>query len=585
MSEEGLEVEVDLAENHNKSEKSMLEPDIDLSEEADGDGEGEEEDDWDNWSGLKGRPERWAPLGANDSDREHSTCGPLDEGCSDPMELKKMKEDQEQLNSALLALTTHFAQVQFRVQQIVVAPPEVKEHLLKDLEEFTFRGIPSAVTLAPSDSFCKVDDMKEKMRAQREKQKYLIQQLKMQLEELESYAYETGEAGLPQSVLLERHKLVVDQLRDILNLNMDELEKLSDEDIKLQVNQAISEFVSPLKMKEQLVSQLKTQISDLERFIQYSVHGEGTGDGNCTCACPKHGTSNTVHHSGMGHEEELRAKTIQMMKKALTLIQMFAVAQFGCAPANFHMNSLKKSDKANHWGDLRAKMEVAITKVYGLAMQVNAPPDSDYTSDCEETPSISCNQALTLAVRKDLASALSDLLEHGLVTMGQSQSLVPFIMCFPARSANAKGFLTAWELILKFYQIKNGEKYNATPARRLSQSFGLEIVGSTAITTKQILLSTIDNIMTSHNRYKRSTDSHFKAFVCSALNAKKLVTWLRLIVRCQGLVEQFYQPWSYVAKTGFEDTFRSLDKLSTIDFDLPVDLVIRQFQNIKDAFQ
>jgi len=35
-------------------------------------------------------------------------------------------------------------------------------------------------------------------------------------------------------------------------------------------------------MKEQLVEQLKTQISDLERFIQY-LHGEGT----CICKCPK----------------------------------------------------------------------------------------------------------------------------------------------------------------------------------------------------------------------------------------------------------------------------------------------------------
>jgi len=48
------------------------------------------------------------------------------------------------------------------------------------------------------------------------------------------------------------------------------------------------------------------------------------------------------------------------------------------------------------------------------------------------------------------------------------------------------GFLTAWDLILRYYRIKNGEKYNSTPARKLSQSFGLEIVGSTAITNKQV---------------------------------------------------------------------------------------------------
>lgn len=47
---------------------------------------------------------------------------------------------------------------------------------------------------------------------------------------------------------------------------------------------------------------------------------------------------------------QIRTKTVQMMKKALTLIQMFAVAQFGCSSNQFDMNSLKKSPKGNHWG-------------------------------------------------------------------------------------------------------------------------------------------------------------------------------------------------------------------------------------------
>lgn len=100
------------------------------------------------------------------------------------------------------------------MQQIVEAPQDEKEILLKDLEEFTFRGIPSAVTERlvsrnGSPTKCYVDNIKEKMRLQREKQKNLITQLKFQLEELESYAYEIGEAGLPQSVILEKQKLVI----------------------------------------------------------------------------------------------------------------------------------------------------------------------------------------------------------------------------------------------------------------------------------------------------------------------------------------------------------------------------------------
>jgi hypothetical protein len=47
------------------------------------------------------------------------------------------------------------------------------------------------------------------MLAQRVKQKELISQLKTQLEDLEKYAYETGEAGLPQSVVMERQKVII----------------------------------------------------------------------------------------------------------------------------------------------------------------------------------------------------------------------------------------------------------------------------------------------------------------------------------------------------------------------------------------
>ncbi len=48
--------------------------------------------------------------------------------------------------------------------------------------------------------------------------------------------------------------------------------------------------MNPVKLKEQLVNQLKTQISDLERFIQF-LQGEATSPGpygqfnkNCKCS-------------------------------------------------------------------------------------------------------------------------------------------------------------------------------------------------------------------------------------------------------------------------------------------------------------
>lgn len=52
-------------------------------------------------------------------------------------------------------------------------------------------------------------EVETKMALQRTKQRELIGQLKLQLEDLEKYAYETGGAGPPQSVILERQNLII----------------------------------------------------------------------------------------------------------------------------------------------------------------------------------------------------------------------------------------------------------------------------------------------------------------------------------------------------------------------------------------
>jgi len=52
-------------------------------------------------------------------------------------------------------------------------------------------------------------EIESKMAMQRTKQRELISQLKSQLEDLEKYAYETGDADLPQSVILERQNIII----------------------------------------------------------------------------------------------------------------------------------------------------------------------------------------------------------------------------------------------------------------------------------------------------------------------------------------------------------------------------------------
>lgn len=186
--------------------------------------------------------ERWAPVGSSEIDDpwdDPETCS-----LSEFERMRHLEEEQEQLNTSLVALTTHFAQVQFRLRQIVNASQEEKEELLKELEEFAFRGIPDlracqagvGILLAETER-----EQEEKLEQQRQKQKELIQQLKEQLEDLEKYAFETGDAGMPSSMLLERQSVIIEQLKEKLPLNLDELDLLDPDDLRRKIDQAVRE--------------------------------------------------------------------------------------------------------------------------------------------------------------------------------------------------------------------------------------------------------------------------------------------------------------------------------------------------------
>lgn len=76
-----------------------------------------------------------------------------------------------------------------------------------------------------------------------------------------------------------------------------------------------------------------------------------------------------------------------------------------------------------------------------------------------------------------------------------------------------------WEFIRKYYHIKNGNEYNETPMRKLSESFNLEMCEPSprGSSNKHSLLKAIGTIVAIHAPYKRSHNSHFKAFVSIGL--------------------------------------------------------------------
>lgn len=91
--------------------------------------------------GPLGPGERWAPVGAvtveqEEEEEEEETAG-------SPRSVPRLRAERRRLHGALLALASHFAQVQFRLRQVARAGPAEQQRLLRDLEDFAFRGCPA----------------------------------------------------------------------------------------------------------------------------------------------------------------------------------------------------------------------------------------------------------------------------------------------------------------------------------------------------------------------------------------------------------------------------------------------------------
>lgn len=393
------------------------------------------------------------------------------ESHSNETEGEIQEDEADLLQSSLFALTTHLAQIQFRLRQVVDAKPQDKEQLLKSLEEFAFEGVNSKNLLNQVIE----NNYLEKVKAQRIQQTQLTQQLKHQIRQLKHY-----KRGISKEC-------------------------------------ALNHLLHNLRVKEELENQLKVQIVDLERFITYMK-------------------SKDTHKT--------QYKLYDFIQQTFAFLQMFA-------HINFNITNYFKSYKnnCNHWGDLRAKLELAVINVKNL---IHSNKDKN---------------TIAKAVRKDLANSIRDLMQHGL----KSSNLVPFLSCFSDLPP-----VHSWDIILEYYTLRN-EHYLNTAIEKLSRSFDLEIAGMKQ-DQKGHLLVAIEMIISTHVPYKRSSDSKFRAFVCAGLNSNRLVNWLHLIFHCGKIIETRYYPWSYVAKTRYHDGLMTLDTLTGCKFDLPVDLDVRKFR-------
>ncbi|XP_042529614.1 RUN domain-containing protein 1 [Dipodomys spectabilis] len=575
---------------------------------------------------------RWAPVGAVAEAGPGAAAFSEETVAEDPVAtagsppdspsqtLRRLRAERRRLDSALLALSSHFAQVQFRLRQVVRGAPAEQQRLLRELEDFAFRGCPHVLGYeGPDDPAGEEDDglrgyrprlrgenqseqeKQERLETQREKQKELILQLKTQLDDLETFAYQEGSYdSLPQSMVLERQRVIIDELIKKLDMNLNEdISSLSTEELCQRVDAAVAQIVNPARVKEQLVEQLKTQIRDLEMFISFIQDEVGsplqTGGGQCECKTDgKTGNGSTSTgsnrmppgNSKMKAEDvkRVRERGLHLMRRALAVLQIFAVSQFGCTTGQIPQTLWQRGQADRDYAPLLKRLEVSVDRVKQLALR-HQPHHCVITSANLQDLSLGGKDELTMVVRKELTMAVRDLLAHGLYASSPGMSLVMApIACLLPSFSSAPETMHPWELFVKYYHAKNGRAYVESPSQKLSQSFALPVTGGTVVTPKQSLLTAIHMVLTEHDPFKRSADSELKALVCMALNEQRLVSWVNLICKSGSLIEPHYQPWSYMAHTGFESALNLLSRLSSLKFSLPVDLAVRQLKNIKDAF-
>lgn len=238
--------------------------------------------------------------------------------------------------------------------------------LLKQLEEFAFRGIPE---INPDTPKLSSDE------SQREQQMDMIGQLKTQLQDLEKYAFEAGDLEEPQTILFEKQKILIEALKKKLNLPIEDLPHLTTDELNNQVDSAVGELMNPMKMKDNLVHQLKTQIVDLERFINF-IQNEEIPENfllekttNCDCSSESHTkkilqrknsknklptdqqpVTNLEHRFKRDDDWHRRPETTGLLPRMAQLFDMFTSFHVGGGAEGFRKNVLKKTPRGNHWG-------------------------------------------------------------------------------------------------------------------------------------------------------------------------------------------------------------------------------------------
>lgn len=322
----------------------------------------------------------------------------------------------------------------------------------------------------------------------------LIRKLRLQLRDLERYAYEKGELdkieAIPASVLAERQTLVLEALKEKLpfKIGPSEIESLGLEDLKKQVEKEIHDLVEPLQTKDFMLKQLQTQLNDLERYISHLHAAIGRpNDKNelrkklyQSCSCQLHGC-NQQTMSFDSTSELIRSDSLlnnESLPKTSRLIRSL-IAQLICSDAKLQERTKVFKDTrevevgpstsdSSKEEDGKSKKELSIRIEESL--QRNSEPLWSSHIDKVILATDSLVNLFTLEpryqrssnkpdvddsfiesiVRRQFTPAIRDLLSYGLVESSQQPrssysslifdpySLILSLTCFPGSSQKPK---------------------------------------------------------------------------------------------------------------------------------------------------
>ena len=529
----------------------------------------------------------------------------------------------ESPDDTLIALTTHFAQVQFRLKQIISADSQHKENLLRELEEFAFQGCTKSMTYDTAAA-----GENGSTEAQQQRRSELMERLKDQLKDLEECALKAneqdgGETGVGGDIVHKQY-LIIEELRRRFDLQFGDLERMSTDEVKEHVSKA----VQGIKSKEDLVSQLTVQVKDLQRYITFLQDDPHRAKLQGKLHPPSAQQNRSV--------QSLQPKQVSFADEVDYDSTSSSSTQVRPLPASMIASRLHTSpeygaflDSASETGGVQCLVDSNEVECVRREARHDSPlyqsndPDNlrlsllvmrktlslmqiltlwqcggsfqclpRFVSDghrrryhsalrCLEMavdriailttaladPNINPSVAVTMEtelheeVSMNLADSLRVLLEHGLINCGEGAG--PGKGCVSVwgrRGVTNEKECAGWKVFQFYYGLKNGKDYSTKPDQLLSSSFSLPITSSFSV--KKTLLTAIYRVENMYmDCHHRAKDTKFRALVCEGFNLCHLAEWFRIVATHPTVAEDLYTSSSFLASTGFRPAIACLENL------------------------